>query len=158
MAVTQVVQLKPKAKALTKATQSRELSLRKRLTTGFACGMGAVAVAATALSLSDLAAAVQELAHISTWKAYALATTLDCNFICTEAFSLFCTLHVARATQRATLATKVVTLVLSAGANAFAMASTADGPIAKAACIAAGIAVPSLIALATATLGKAVRQ
>jgi len=37
------------------------------------------------------------------------------------------------------------------------MAHTADGWIAQAACIVAGCAVPGLIALATMTLGKAVR-
>jgi hypothetical protein len=48
--------------------------------------------------------------------------------------------------------------VLSAVANSWAMAHTADGAIAQAACVVAGCAVPGLISLATVTIGKAVRS
>jgi hypothetical protein len=43
------------------------------------------------------------------------------------------------------------------GSNSFAMAHGADGVILQAARVAAGCAVPALIALTTFTLGKAVR-
>jgi hypothetical protein len=42
------------------------------------------------------------VAHVATWKAYALATALDANFIATEAFSLFATAAVVRETYKAT--------------------------------------------------------
>jgi hypothetical protein len=70
---------------------------------------------------------------------------------------MFATAAVCKATVRATTATKIVTLTMSGIANAYAMAHSADGLILQAACVAAGFAVPGLIALATFTLGKAVR-
>ncbi len=135
----------------------RQPSLREKLALGSAASIGAVAIAATALSLTDLADAIQDTAHVGNWKAGALALALDANFIATEAFSLFATAAVARATHRATMATKVITLSMSGVANAYAMAHTAEGPIMQGACIVAGFAIPALIALATYTLGKAVR-
>jgi hypothetical protein len=99
----------------------------------------------------------QEVAHVAGWKAYALATALDANFIATEAFSLFATAAVGKATHGATTTTKVITLSMSGVANAYAMAHTADGWILRGACIIAGFAIPALVALATYTLGKAVR-
>ena len=146
------------ARALPKAAaprRSRPLRERLAITSGGA--IGAIAVAATALSLSDLAESVQAVTHCATWKAYALAIALDANFIATEAFSLFATAAVARATARATAATKVITLVMSAVANSYAMAHTVDGLVLQAACIIAGCSVPALIVLATFTLGKAAR-
>jgi hypothetical protein len=107
--------------------------------------------------LTDLADSIGDVAHVATWKAYALATALDLNFIATEAFSLFATAAVARATHRATTATKAITLLMSGVANSWAMAHGADGAIMQAACVVAGCSVPALIALATYTLGKAVR-
>jgi hypothetical protein len=73
------------------------------------------------------------------------------------AFSLFATAAVAKATHRATTATKAITLAMSAVANAYAMAHTADGLVLQVACIAAGVAVPAILALSTYTLGRAVR-
>jgi hypothetical protein len=58
---------------------------------------------------------------------------------------------------RATSATKVFTLAMSAVANSWAMAHTADNMVMGGACVVAGVAIPALIALATFTLGKAVR-
>jgi hypothetical protein len=113
--------------------------------------------AATALSLTDLADSIQDVAHIAGWKAYALTVALDANFISTEAFSLFASAAVAKATVRATTATKVITLAMSAVANSRAMAHSAEGAVMQAACVVAGCSVPALIALATFTLGKAVR-
>lgn len=136
----------------------RQSSTRRRLAIMSATAIGLVAIGATALSLSDLADSIQDVAHVAPWKAYALATALDLNFVSTEAFSLFATAAVAKATHRATLATKLITLSMSGIANAFAMAHGAETQILQAACIAAGFAVPSLIALATYTLGKAVRS
>jgi hypothetical protein len=133
------------------------MSLRERLAIGAATVIGAVAVAATALSLSDLAESIGEVAGVPLWKAYALAVTLDLNFIATEAFSLFASPAVSQATRRATTTTKVITLAMSGVANAYAMAHTVANPVMQAACIAAGCAVPALVALATYTLGKAVR-
>jgi hypothetical protein len=83
--------------------------------------------------------------------------TLDANFIATECFSLFVSEAVARATRGATTCTKAVTLVMSAVANSYAMAATADGLVLQVACILAGCAIPALIAMATFTLGRAVR-
>jgi hypothetical protein len=60
-------------------------------------------------------------------------------------------------TVRATTATKVITLGMSGVANAYAMAHTADGMIMQGACIVAGFAVPTLVALSTLTLGRAIR-
>jgi hypothetical protein len=97
------------------------------------------------------------VAHVAGWKAYALAIALDANFISTEAFSLFATAAVSKATCRATTATKVITLAMSAVANSWAMAHTADNVVMAGACVVAGIAIPALIALATFTLGKTVR-
>ena len=119
--------------------------------------IGAVAVIATALSLSDLAESIVQVANIASWKGYALAATIDANFISTEAFSLFCTAAIARETRWAVTSTKVVTLAMSGIANAYAMAHQAAGLIMQAACVAAGFAVPALVAMATSTLGKAVR-
>jgi hypothetical protein len=141
-----------------KPSDTVETSLRERLALVSAASIGGVAIAATALSLTDLADTIQDAAHIAEWKAGALALTLDANFIATEAFSLFATAPVAEATHRATTATKVITLTMSGIANAYAMAHGADGPIMQGACIAAGFAIPTLIALATYTLGKAVRN
>jgi len=67
----------------------RKPSLRDRLAIGSATSIGAVAIGATALSLSDLADSIQEIAPVATWKAYALAIAMDANFIATESFSLF---------------------------------------------------------------------
>jgi hypothetical protein len=97
------------------------------------------------------------VAHVAGWKAYALAVALDMNFVATESFSLFAAAVVSRATHRATAATKAITLVMSAVANSWAMAHGADGAVMQAACVVAGCSVPALIALATYTLGKAVR-
>jgi hypothetical protein len=105
----------------------------------------------------SLRESVQAVAHCAPWKAYAMAITLDANFVATEAFSLFASAAVARDTARATATTKVITLVMSAVANSYAMAHTADGLIMQGACIIAGCSVPALIALATYTLGKAAR-
>jgi chloramphenicol 3-O-phosphotransferase len=135
----------------------RSRSLRERLAIASGGAIGAIAVGATALSLSDLAESVQAVAHCAPWKAYAMAITLDANFVATEAFSLFASAAVARDTARATATTKVITLVMSAVANSYAMAHTADGLIMQGACIIAGCSVPALIALATYTLGKAAR-
>ena len=157
MANSNIVRL-DNTRKLTRKTITRKPSLRERLAIGSATAIGGVAVAATALSLSDLADSITEVAHVAGWKAYALATALDANFIATESFSLFATAAVSRATHRATTATKVITLAMSGIANAYAMAHTADGMILQGACIAAGFAIPLLIALATYTLGKAVRS
>jgi hypothetical protein len=135
----------------------RKPSLRDRLAIGSATAIGGVAIAATTLSLSDLADSIQEVAQVATWKAYALGIALDMNFVATESFSLFATAAVARATGKATTATKVITLAMSGIANAYAMASHAEGQVMQAACIAAGFAIPALIALSTFTLGRAVR-
>jgi hypothetical protein len=157
--MAQVVQLKtPKTVNTRKAAPAaRPSSARQRLALTSASAIGMVAVCATALSLSDLAESIQDVAHVTTWKAYALATALDANFIATESFSLFATMAVSKVTHRATTATKVITLGMSGIANAYAMAHTADGMILQGACIAAGFAIPALVALATYTLGKAVR-
>jgi len=135
----------------------RTSGARAKLAVASAAGIGVVAIGATALSLSDLAESIQAVAHCTTWKAFAFATALDANFIATEAFSLFASAAVARATSKTTAATKVITLALSAVANSRAMAHTADGAIMQAACVIAGCSVPGLIALATVTLGRAVR-
>jgi hypothetical protein len=140
-----------------KPASGRRPSLRERLALSSAAAIGGVAIAATALSLSDLADSIEQVAHVAAWKGYALAAALDANFIATEAFSLFATAAVGRATHRATTATKVITLAMSGIANAYAMAHTADGVVMQGACIAAGFAIPALVALATYTLGKAVR-
>jgi hypothetical protein len=144
MATSQVIQLKTEKKpAKSKAPKAaRNPSMRERLAIGSAVAIGGVAIAATALSLSDLADSIQDVAHVTAWKADALAVALDANFIATESFSLF-----------ATAATKTITLVISAVANSWAMAHTADDTILAGACIVAGCAIPGLIALATFTLG-----
>lgn len=162
MAETNIVSLpKPrKSGKSTKAVEAREprpSTARRRLAAGSATAIGLVAIGATALSLSDLADSIREVAHVTEWKAYALATALDLNFVSTEAFSLFCTAAVGRETRRATTSTKIVTLGMSGVANAYAMAHSAEGMILQAACIVAGFAIPALVALATFTLGKAVR-
>jgi len=151
MATSQVIQLKTEKKpAKSKAPKAaRNPSMRERLAIGSAVAIGGVAIAATALSLSDLADSIQDVAHVTAWKADALAVALDANFIATESFSLFATAAVARATA----ATKIITLVMSAVANSWAMAHTADDTILAGACIVAGCAIPGLIALATFTLG-----
>ncbi len=133
------------------------MTVRSRLAAASATAIGAVAIAATALSLSDLAESIEQVAHVASWKGYALAAALDCNFVATEAFALFATAAVARETWRATTATKIVTLGMSGVANAYAMAHGADGLVMQAVCVAAGFAIPSLVALATYTLGRAVR-
>lgn len=153
-----------KAKTMAPAKNPNEIkpndtvTLRERLAVVSAGAIGAVAIAATALSLTDLADTIQDAAHVADWKAAALAAALDANFIATESFSLFASAAVAQATHRATMATKVITLTMSGIANAYAMAHGADGPIMQGACIAMGFAIPTLIALATYTLGKAVRN
>jgi hypothetical protein len=68
-----------------------------RLAVISAVAIGGVAIAATALSLSDLAESIGGVAHVATWKAYALAVALDANFIATEAFSLFASAVVSEA-------------------------------------------------------------
>jgi hypothetical protein len=45
---------------------------------------------------------------------------------------------------------------MSAVANSWAMAHTADDAVMAGACVVAGVAIPALIALGTFTLGKAV--
>jgi hypothetical protein len=141
----------PGAKATTKAKTtkapkaSRKPSLRERLAVMSAGAIGGVAVGATALSLSDLADTVQDVAHCATWKAWAMAAALDANFIATESFSLFATAAVAKATHRATTATKVITLAMSAAANSYSMAHTADNVVMAAAGVAFGVAIPALL-------------
>jgi hypothetical protein len=160
MAVSNVLPLKTTTKSprqVRKPVTVRKPSLRERLAIGSAGVIGSVAIYATALSLTDLAESIQEVAHIAAWKSYALAIAIDLNFVGTESFSLFATAAVARATWRATAATKIMTLTMSGVANAFAMAHTADGWIMQGACIVAGFSIPALVALATYTLGKAVR-
>jgi hypothetical protein len=94
-----------------------------------ATSIGAVAIGATALSLSDLADSIEEIAPVTTWKAYALAMAMDANFIATESFSLFASAAVARATHKATATTKVVTPAMSGIANEYALASYAEGQL-----------------------------
>jgi hypothetical protein len=139
------------------AARSEPNPVREKLYVAAGAAIGLIACAATALSLSDLADAVQTVAHTPDWKSYALAIALDANFIATEAFSLFASETVAKATRNATTCTKIVTLVMSAVANSYAMAHTADGALMQGACIAAGCAIPALIAMATFTLGRAAR-
>jgi hypothetical protein len=149
----------PKQSTKSKTTpRPRKPSLRERLAIASATSIGAVAVGATALSLTDLADSIGDVAHVAMWKSYALAIALDLNFVATESFSLFATAAVAKATHRATTATKAITLVMSAVANSWAMAHGADGLVMQGACVVAGCSVPALIALATYTLGKAVRS
>jgi hypothetical protein len=148
---------KPRRRHAAAVRARREPSLRERLALTSAASIGLVAVGATALSLTDLADSIGEVAHIAVWKSYALAIALDLNFVATESFSLFATAAVARVTHRATAATKIITLVMSAVANSWAMAHTQDDPILQGACIAAGCAIPALVALATYTLGKSMR-
>jgi hypothetical protein len=143
-------------KAKTQA-EPRPSSTRRRLAVASATAIGLVAIGATALSLADLAESIQTVAHCAIWKAWAFGAALDCNFVATEAFSLFASASVARETHKATMATKIITLALSAVANSWEMAHTADGMVMQAVCVAAGCAVPGLVALATATLGKVVR-
>jgi hypothetical protein len=133
-------------------------SLRDRLALVSAAAIGTVGIAATAVTLTDIADTIREAAHVAEWKAGALALTLDANFIATESFSLFASAAVAEATHKATTATKIITLTMSGIANAYALARGADGQIMQGACILAGFAIPTLIALATYTLGKAVRH
>jgi len=140
MANANVVRLTNTSK-LTRKTITRKPSLRERLAIGFRNRHRRCRGRRTALSLSDLADSITEVAHVAGWKAYALATALDANFIATESFSLFATAAVSRATHRATTATKVITLAMSGIANAYAMAHTADGMILQGACIAAGFAI-----------------
>jgi hypothetical protein len=160
MSAATVHQLKPTGRPVGRPRKIRERrpSLRQRLALGSAGSIGIVAIAATGLSLTDLAETIQGIAYVDPWKAYALALALDANFIATESFSLFAAAAVTKATHKATTATKIITLTMSGIANAYAMAHTADGPIMQGACIAAGFAIPTLIALATYTLGKAVRN
>jgi hypothetical protein len=138
--------------------EPKSRSVREYAYLASAASIGVVAIGATALSLSDLAESIGGVAHIELWKSYALAVALDLNFVSTEAFSLFASAAVARATSYATIATKVITLGMSAVANSWAMSHGAEGTVMQAACVAAGCAVPALIALATYTLGKAVRS
>jgi hypothetical protein len=140
-----------------KVARVRKMSLRQYLALGSAASIGLVAVGATALSLTDLADSIGDVAHIAAWKSYALAIALDLNFVATESFSLFATAAVANATHKATMTTKAITLLMSAVANSWAMAHGADGMVMQGACVVAGCSVPALIALATYTLGKAVR-
>jgi hypothetical protein len=135
----------------------RQTTTRQRLTIAAATWIGLVAIIATCLSLHDLAASIEEVAQVATWKAFSLAAAIDANFIGTEMFSLFASASIARETHKATLATKVLTLGMSGVANAYAMASHQTNPYLQAACIFAGFSIPGLIALATYTLGKAVR-
>lgn len=135
----------------------KQTSARQRLTLAAATWIGLVAIAATALSLSDLADSIETVAQVAAWKAFSLAAAIDANFIGTEMFSLFASAAIARETHRATMATKVLTLGMSGVANAYAMASHQTNPYLQAACIFAGFSIPGLIALATFTLGRAVR-
>jgi hypothetical protein len=107
--------------------KARKPSLRDRLTVVSGAAIGAIAIAATTLLLSDLAESIEQVAHVAAWKSYALGIALDANFIAVESFSLFATAAVARSTARATIATKVITLSMSAVANSWAMAHSADG-------------------------------
>jgi hypothetical protein len=104
------------------AKAPRTNSARAKLAIASATSIGIVAIGATALSLSDLPDSIGEVAHVALWKSYALAIALDMNFVATESFSLFASAAVARATHKATTATKAITLVMSAVANSWAMA------------------------------------
>src|SRR5215472_2142622 len=130
-------------RAAKSAAEPRPSSTRRRLATTSASAIGIVAIAATALSLSDLADSIVEVAHVAQWKAYALAAAIDANFISTEAFSLFCTAAVARETRWAVNSTKVVTLMMSGIANAYALAHQAETLVMQGACVAAGFAIPA---------------
>jgi hypothetical protein len=155
-----VTVLQPKSAPKTRqkpVKEPRTSSARAKLAIASASAIGLVAIGATALSLSDLADSIGEIAHIAAWKSYSLAVALDLNFVGTESFSLFATAAVSRATRRATTATKIITLSMSGIANAYAMAHTAEGMVMQGACVAAGFAIPALVALSTYTLGKAVR-
>jgi hypothetical protein len=66
MAIANVVRLAAPAKATkAKSIRTRRPSLSERLALGSATAIGAVAVGATALSLSDLADSIQEVAHVA---------------------------------------------------------------------------------------------
>ena len=139
------------------ARAPRKTSVREWLAIGWGSAIGGVAIYTTILSLSDLAESIQSVAHVASWKAMAFAAALDANFIATEAFSLFASAAVARATGKATMTTKVITLLMSGIANAYAMSSHQDDQWLKIACVVAGFSLPLLIALSTYTIGKAVR-
>jgi hypothetical protein len=86
-----------------------------------------IAVAATALSRSDLAKSVE---------------TVDANFIAAEASSLFAAAAVERVTARVMFASKVITLVMSTVAHSRAMAHMAEDWVMPAACVFAGLRDP----------------
>ncbi len=163
MTAANVTAIRPEAKPARKTAKQaaprapRKMSTRERLMVGAGVAVGGIAIAATALSLTDLADTVQAVTHCDAWRAWALSVALDANFIFTEAMSLFASAAIIRSAGRAMAATKVITLGMSAVANAYAMSHSADNTVMAVAGVAFGVAIPALIALATYTLGKAVR-
>jgi hypothetical protein len=94
----QIVNLRPGKSRKAKPANTPRVhkpSLRDRLAIGSVTSIGALAIGATTLSLSDLADSIGEVAHVALWKSYALAVALDMNFMATESSSLFATAAVA---------------------------------------------------------------
>lgn len=122
--------------------------LRKRLSRQrlAAVGLGGVAVALTALSLSHLAHGVQMVTGSLAWEAWAMAVGIDLGFVALELGQIAVTTETLRKqVARYSKPAIIGTLAGSAVMNAFAFAAPASGWCMTSAAIVLGVAIPALV-------------
>jgi hypothetical protein len=113
-------------------------------------GVGAVALALTALSLSHLATGIQRLTGCDTISAWAMASGIDLAFISLElAMISIVTESLRRQVARFAVPAVNGTLLVSASTNAFVFAALATTWPFMAAASLLGISIPALIYVLT---------
>src|ERR1051325_5321693 len=88
------LQLPRQPTRLDRATKRAKTAARRQALTGV--GIGAVASALTALSLSHLAHGVEIVTHAPSWEAWAMAIGIDLGFVALELSQLACSAKVAK--------------------------------------------------------------
>lgn len=108
-------------------------------------GIGVVASALTALSLSHLAHGVELVTHAPSWEAWAMAVGIDLGFVALELSQLTCSAKVAKQVSKFAKPAIFGTLAGSALMNALAFAGQADSAVMQVLGVVIGVAIPSLV-------------
>jgi hypothetical protein len=156
MAATNVLQLRQTAKTIrTRHGTRARRALKRQAVMGAVIGL--VALTLTSLSLAHLAHGIVDVTGCEVWESWAMAVGIDCGFVALELAQLMVGDRVRKQIDRFVKPTTLGTLAGSATMNAIAFASHASSPVAMAAAVAFGIAIPALIfafVRVSATLAK----
>jgi hypothetical protein len=126
---------------------------RRWIIIGAVVGIGAVALAVTAVSLNDMEEGFEAALNLASWKAWILATLADILFIATEVLCIFAPVYIVA--LRVTSAIRVGAIAISMASNALSLSYIAPVPWVG---IVAGIIMPLAIAACTYTIGYAVHH